>query len=1141
MAKPQFELFRSKRFMPLFVTQFLGAFNDNLFKNALIILVTYVVAAEAGMEPQLLVTVAAGLFILPFFLFSALAGQLADKLEKSRLIRRIKLLEILLMVFAGAGFLMGNTYMLLAVLFLMGAQSAFFGPLKYGILPDHLEEDELIGGNALIETGTFLSILIGTILGGLLVRAPMGPEIVSVLLVLVATAGFVAARRIPKAPSSVPELKINWNFIGETVSMVRHAGKREVLFLAILGISWFWFVGATFLTQFPGYAKDTLGANEEVVTLFLALFSVGIGIGSLLCNRLLRGIVTARFVPLAAVLMAVFCGDLYFASIRVSEPGDDLIGLWGFLANPISWRILFDMMGIAVAGGVYIVPLYAILQARSPKAQRARVIAANNIMNALFMVASSLVTVFLFGIGFTVPGVFMVIALMSAFVALYIVQLLPQDLVQSIVRTLLKTFYRVEVKGLDNYQKVSNKAVIIANHTSFLDGLLLGAFLPHQLTFAINTHIAERWWVKPAFALFDLLTLDPTNPMATKSLVREVKKGRRIVIFPEGRLTVTGALMKVYEGPGAIAHLSNAPLLPIRIEGAQFTPFSRLKGTLRLRLFPKITLTIQEPVKFTAPDGLSARDRRRWLAEALYDEMSNLMFTTSNLDRTLFESLIDARRVHGGRQQVLEDIERNPLSYGKLILGAFALGRRVKKGTKAGENIGLLLPNSVGAVVTFFALQAFGRVPAMLNYSTGLKNIKAACTAAEVKTILTSHRFIELGGLDDIAEALAAEHTLVYLEDIKKKIGIADKLFGLIARLTPEFWHKRLSRGAKPGDAGVVLFTSGSEGMPKGVVLSHRNIQANRLQLSARVDFTPADTVFNALPIFHSFGLTGGLLLPVLSGLKVFLYPSPLHYRVVPELVYDTNATIMFGTDTFLAGYARFAHPYDFYSMRYVFAGAEKLKPETRRLYANKYGVRIFEGYGATETAPVLAVNTPMHVKPDTVGRLLPGIEHRLEPVPGIDDGGKLVVKGPNIMLGYLKVDNPGVLQEPEDGWYDTGDIVDVDDHGFVAIRGRAKRFAKVAGEMVSLTAVEAAASAHWPAAAHAVVAVPDAKKGEQLVLLTTHAEATRDSLRAHLQAEGMSELMAPKHIKIIDDIPVLGTGKTDYVTAQLLADEFGS
>jgi len=1140
VAKAQFNLFKTQRFAPLFVTQFLGAFNDNLFKNALILLFTYVVAAKVGLEPELLGTIAAGLFILPFFLFSAFAGQLADKMEKSRLIRRIKLLEIALMVLATVGFLLENSVMLLGVLFLMGTQSTFFGPLKYGILPDHLKEDELIGGNALIETGTFLAILIGTILG-LIVRAPFGPEIISGFLLLVAVAGYMAARNIPKAPSSAPDLKINWNFIGETFSMVREVKKHEVLYLAILGISWFWFVGATFLTLFPAYAQKTLGAQEEVVTLFLALFSIGIATGSLLCNRLLRGVVSARYVPLAAVGMAIFCVDLYYASAHITPQAGGMTDIKAFLAMPASWRILGDMLGTAIAGGIYIVPLYATLQARSIASQRARVIAANNIINALFMVASALIIGALTSNGVTIPGMFLVTGIMSAVAAVLIVRILPQDLVQSIIRAILKTFYRVEVRGLSNYQKVSNKVVIIANHTSYLDGLLLGAFLPHQLTFAINTHIADKWWVKPAFALFDLLPLDPTNPMATKSLVREVKKGRRIVIFPEGRLTVTGALMKVYEGPGTIAHLANAPLLPIRIEGAQFTPFSRLKGVLRLRLFPKITLTIEEPSRFEAPDNLAGRARRQWLAEALYDRMSSLMFNTSNTNRTLFESVIDARRVHGGKQVVLEDVERSPMNYKRLILASFALGRRIKKHTRARENVGLMLPNTVGAVVTFFALQAYGRVPAMLNYSTGIKNLKAACTAADVKIILTSRRFIELGGLEDVATALEADHRLVYLEDIKKKVGLADKLFAFIARLAPEFWHHRLSRETTADEAGVVLFTSGSEGMPKGVVLSHKNLQSNRLQISARVDFSPADTVFNALPIFHSFGLTGGMLLPVLSGLKVFLYPSPLHYRIVPELVYDSNASIMFGTDTFLAGYARFAHAYDFYSMRYIFAGAEKLKRETRRLYANKFGVRIFEGYGTTETAPVLAVNTPMHIKQDTVGRLLPGIKHRLDAVAGIEKGGRLVVRGPNIMKGYLRFENPGVLEEPEGGWYDTGDIVEIDDEGFVRIMGRAKRFAKIAGEMVSLTAVETAAATLWVEAAHAVVAVADAKKGEQLVFLTTEKEADLSALRKFMRSEGMSELMAPKYLKPVDEIPVLGTGKTDYVTTQLLADEFAS
>ena len=328
----------------------------------------------------------------------------------------------------------------------------------------------------------------------------------------------------------------------------------------------------------------------------------------------------------------------------------------------------------------------------------------------------------------------------------------------------------------------------------------------------------------------------------------------------------------------------------------------------------------------------------------------------------------------------------------------------------------------------------------------------------------------------------------------------------------------------------MVLYTSGSEGAPKGVVLSHRNILANVAQITARVDISPSDIVFNVLPVFHSFGLTGGMLLGMLTGMKVYLYPSPLHYRQIPELVYGINATVMFGTDTFLAGYAKMANPYDFRSLRYIVAGAERVKDETRRVYMEKFGLRILEGYGVTETAPVLAVNTPMFNKTGSVGRLMPGVEHRLEPVPGIDDGGRLIVRGPNVMVGYFRADNPGVLEETPGGWHDTGDIVTVDDERFVTIKGRAKRFAKIAGEMVSLAAVEQICSDLWPEHAPAVVALPDAKKGERLVMVTTRADATRAQVQAWLKEHGATELMAPSEILIVDALPLLGSGKTDYV-----------
>ncbi len=1141
MAKQHLSLLKSDLYLPLFITQLFGKLNTELLKIVVVFSLSATGLMEVAGASISLATLCLALFILPFFIFSALAGHLADKYEKSFLIKRLKAMELAVVIILIIGLLLSHTYILSTASFLIGAQTAFFTPLKYSILPDHLEEKALISGNGLLETSAYAVLFVTGLTSLYAAQTPNIVEILATLMVVIAGLGLWASQRIPLSHAAAPDIKLNLNPLSSSLALLKMVRKREVTFLTVLGISWFWFVGATFLIQFPAYAKNTLGADNQVIALFLLIFSVGVGLGALLCGQLLRGLVNARYVPLAAVILAIFCMDLYGISKDIVPTGLSELGLSQVLNSGNYWRVGVDLLGIAVAGGLYVVPLYAILQARSPRPQRGRMIAVSSMMNAFAVTLSAAVTFLWLRWDFSVPHVFLMVAVISGLVAITIVRLLPQDLIQSIARSLFRLFYRVEVKGFSNYQKVANKAVIISNHTSYLDGLLLGAFLPHQLSFAINTNIADKWWVKPVFAFFNLLPVDPTNPMATKALVSQLKKGRRIVIFPEGRLTVTGALMKVYEGPGTIAHLANAPLLPIRIEGAQYSIFSRLKGIVKLRLFPKITLIIEEPAWFKPPKELSSRDRRTWLAEALYEQMSSMMFNTSNRDRTLFESLIDARRLHGGGHKVIEDVERNPISYSRLLLGAFALGRRIKRGTHARDNVGLFLPNSVGAVVTFFALLAYGRVPAMLNYSAGVKNIRVACTAAKITTILTSRRFIELGNLEETEEALLQQYKLVYLEDVRKKVSLFDKIFAIIARLTPEFWYKHLSHAAKPDEPGIILFTSGSEGVPKGVVHSHKSLQSNRMQLSARVDFSPADTIFNALPIFHTFGMTGGLLLPILSGLKTFLYPSPLHYRIVPELVYDTNATIMFGTDTFLAGYAKFAHPYDFYSMRYIFAGAEKLKPETRRLYANKFGVRVFEGYGATETAPVLAVNTPMHAKNGTVGRLLPGIKHRIEPVPGIERGGKLIVSGPNVMMGYLRPDNPGVLEPAPDGWYDTGDIVEIDEEGFVKIVGRAKRFAKIAGEMVSLTAVESAASALWPDATHAVVAVSDAKKGEQLVLVSSEKSADRSALFGYLKAEGLSELMAPKHVKIISEVPVLSTGKTDYVTVQLLADEFAS
>jgi len=402
--------------------------------------------------------------------------------------------------------------------------------------------------------------------------------------------------------------------------------------------------------------------------------------------------------------------------------------------------------------------------------------------------------------------------------------------------------------------------------------------------------------------------------------------------------------------------------------------------------------------------------------------------------------------------------------------------------------------------------------------------------AAKIRTIVSSRGFVERARLEKLVDTLAETVRIVYLEDLRQTVSLADKLRAMV-----RYRSAIVPRTAD--DPAAILFTSGSEGTPKGVVLSHRNMLTNAAQAAARIDFGRADKVFNALPVFHAFGLTVGLVLPVVCGVPVFLYPSPLHYRIVPELVYGANATIMFGTDTFLSGYARAAHAYDFRSVRYVLAGAEPVKEATRRVWAEKFGLRILEGYGVTETAPALALNTPMFNRFGTVGRLLPGIEARLEPVSGVEDGGRFYVRGPNVMLGYLKADNPGVLQPPEEGWHDTGDIVSIDGDGFVTIKGRAKRFAKIGGEMISLAAIEALASELWPDALSGVVSQPDPRRGERLVLVTEQKGAIRAAFQAHARAKGASDLMVPAEVMIVDKLPLLGSGKPDLTAvARLVA-----
>lgn len=710
-------------------------------------------------------------------------------------------------------------------------------------------------------------------------------------------------------------------------------------------------------------------------------------------------------------------------------------------------------------------------------------------------------------------------------------------LVRSILRAVAQILFRVQIRGKVESRDMEH-LLVIANHESFLDGLLLGLFLPvKNPVFVVHTGVVRNPFFRLVLMLSEHLTVDPTSPMAMKKVIRLLDAGRTVVIFPEGRITLTGSLMKVYDGPAFVAAKTNASILPVRLDGASRSYFSRLSGRYPKQFFPRITLTFLPTTVITMPDAPTAKLRRRKAGEAMRRLMQEMIFA-SRPTQTLYSSLCDAIEIFGRRHRVLEDVKQIEYSYKDLLKMTLVLGRLVSRITQPEERVGLLLPNLAPTVGLLLGLTAHKRVPAMLNYTAGVDGMQAACTAAQIKTLVTSRAFVEQAKLTEKLAALQ-NITLVYLEDLRAQITLADKLW-LIT------WAMRFPRSVEqkcsPEDPAVVLFTSGSEGTPKGVVLSHRAILANIAQIRAVVDFSSEDKVLNALPIFHSFGLTAGTLLPVLTGAGLFLYPSPLHYRVIPELAYDRCCTVLFGTNTFLGNYAKFAHPYDFYRLRYVIAGAEKLSESVRTLWFEKFGLRIFEGYGATETAPVLAVNTPMAYRTNTVGQFLPGLEHQLQPVPGIETGGLLHVKGPNLMSGYLKVDKPGVLEAPASqlgqGWYETGDIVELDDEGFVKIVGRVKRFAKIAGEMVSLEAVEKLVSAASSNGIHAVTSQPDPSKGEALVLFTTDPTLTRETVQSKARELGVAELAVPRKIVHLEILPLLGTGKTDYVTLKKQAEK---
>lgn len=1117
-------LMKTRKFAPLFWTQFLSAFNDNFLKQTLVFLILATMAAEGAA----LVTLAGGIFIAPFLLLSALGGELADKHDKAQMAERLKFAEIGIAAISVVGIAFSSIFVLMVALFGFGVISALFGPIKYGILPDLLETRELPKANAWIEGGTFIAILTGTIVAALAFSKGDTIWIFGPMMMVLSVLCWGSARMIPRIGAKEPSLVIDKNVLRSSMTLVRELREDTRVWRSALMNCWFWFVGAFIMSMLPIMVSEILGGSELVVPAYLGIFAVSIAVGSAIAGWMSAGRVVLLPAPVGLAIVALFGMDLAWNlwGLKSTSHAETISA---FFAGPKTIRVAIDLAGMAIGGAFLAVPTFAAMQTWADEKRRARVIGGANVLSALFITVGLALVAVLQAAGMSVPLIILGLSVINIGVAWLMLKTLPTNAFRDFISILFRAFMRLEVEGLENIRKAGRAPIIALNHVSFLDGALALAITDEEPVFAVDYKIAQTWWVRPFLKMCKFLPLDPTKPMATRSLIKVAQDGNAIGIFPEGRLTVTGTLMKVYDGAAMVADKTGSMIVPVRIDGLEKSYFSRLfAGQVRLRLFPKVKVTILEPVRLEVPADLKGRKRRVAAGAALYRIMSSLMFRTTNTDLTVLERIIETARDRGGSKLAVEDPISGPLSYGKLLTGAAVLGARFKVMFPNEKTLGVMLPNANGTAATLLGVMSAGKVPAMLNFTAGAANIASACKAAQIKHVLCSRAFVTQGKLAPIIAELEKDVTFVWLDDLRQTVTLFEKLKGLLRRYRPLVKQKA-------DDTAVILFTSGSEGAPKGVVLTHRNILSNTAQAASRIDFHSGDKVFNILPVFHSFGLTAGTVLPLVAGVPVYFYPSPLHYRIVPELIYTSNATIIFGTDTFLNGYARTAHPYDFRSIRYIFSGAEPVKPSTRESYMEKFGLRILEGYGVTETAPVISLNTPMFNRSGTVGKIMPGMEWKLEPVPGIDQGGRLFIRGPNVMAGYLRAENPGVIEPLEEGWHDTGDIVTIDEDGFVTIRGRAKRFAKIGGEMVSLAAVEALAGQLWPSSLSVVSAVPDAKKGERLILLTDAPNATRADFAIFAKAKGAMDMMVPAEVNV-GTVPVLGSGKVDFVAAKKIA-----
>ncbi len=1126
-------ILKNKGFLALTITQFFGALNDNAFKMIITLLALELTQNQQAASRY--VSLASLIFVIPFLLFSTFAGSLADRVSKRNVAIGVKILEVLVMLGGVWALSFKNMDVLLVLLFFMALHSTFFAPAKYGLLPELMEDKDLSHANGIINLTTFLAIILGTILGGSLLKATK-PDVYRSGFVFVGMAllGLLSSVFVTRVPAAARESSFAWNPLKSFFQSLKDIKKDRSLFLCTIGIGYFWFLGAILLIILPLYGKVLLHADETKISWIMTILCLGIAFGSGVAGKLSGQKVELGLVPLGSIGLGIFSLDLAFSFNSY-------------------WHAMMDLFLAGFFAGVFVIPLNALFQSRSPKEARGKLIATLNIVSFVGIGLASLLVMALTGdrgLGLSIDKSLAAVAMASLAITIYIIYLLPQAFVRLVFWLLTHTIYRIKIKGLENLP-LKGPALLVCNHLSYVDPLLVAAAVSRHIRFFMLRPIYEWQPLHWFFKLMEMIPISATDGpkkfVASMEQARVALKERHMVcIFAEGSISRVAQTLGFRRGIEIVAKDLDIPIIPVHLDRVWGSIFSFDRGAFVWKLPRKIPypVTVSFGKPFTSSSNVD--EVRRAVLELGTEAFPHRLKKMLPLHRDFYRQ---AKREWFSK--AMADSTGLRLTYGKFMTACFSMAKLFQDIFKGQKHVGVLLPPCVPGALVNVALQFAGKVPVNLNYTMSEKLVEQIVQKANIEKIITSAKMLEALGWK-------SDSRMIFLESMKRPSGIRNALSWCLLWIVPAFLVERIflrSSLVKMDDSATLIFTSGSTGLPKGVMLTHNNIQANIQGLLEVFQIDSSDTLIGVLPFFHSFGYTGTIWFPLLGGFPVVYHKSPLEPIIIQKLIREHLGTVVLATPTFLQMWMKKFRKEDVSSLRFALAGAEKVKDHLAKEFFEKFGVPILEGYGCTELSPVACASVlnvkdrsvfQLGHKQGKVGRPLPGVSVRIvdpETKKTLPSGspGLLLVKGPNVMKGYWQ-DPEKTAEVMLDSWYVTGDIATIDDDGFIQITDRLSRFSKIGGEMVPHILLEERLyeAANEPDAQFILTTVPDEKKGEALVVLAYNYQGSAEPLLGKLAQAGIPKLWIPdlRNFFTVDQCPTLGTGKIDMTKAKEMAQD---